>query len=612
MCGIAGIASKSVANLGEVLTNMTNALEHRGPDGRGEHLHKHIGLGHRRLSLIDLEGGKQPMTNEDESIWIVFNGELYNFKILREQLKKSGHIFQTESDTEVIVHAYEEWGTDCVKRFRGMFAFCILDKNKEQLFIARDHFGIKPLYYHNDNGTFAFASELQSFKQVPDFKPELDLQAIDKYLWLQYIPAPQTVFKNTFKLRPGHYITVDFEGNVSPQKEFWDIAFKPEFDKSEKYFEEALTDTIQESVKAHLVSDVPFGAFLSGGLDSSVVTSFMCEELSQPVKTFSIGFEEEDFSELPYAQQVAEKWGTEHHVEIVRPDALGILPELVKHYGEPFGDSSAVPTYYVSKLASEHVKMVLSGDGGDEALAGYRTYCKWKTFELIEGESKLKGALYDQASKFLPSKFKPRHSLEKWLTYIHYIDNNWRRKLWRPEYAGVINEKLVEFEEFYSRTKGFDFIQRHQYMDLKTYLPYDILTKVDAVSMIHSLEVRTPLVDVEVWNLATRIPLEYNMKKDGDMYSGKHLLKKILEKNFPKEFVHRQKMGFAIPISKWFDGGNTTGTQIREMLTASDSQLGQYFSPEGIDALLDTDNFGGIWLLLFLEYWLRDFNEVST
>jgi asparagine synthase (glutamine-hydrolysing) len=609
MCGIAGILSKSTIELPSVLGNMNDALKHRGPDGHGTHIHKHIGIGHRRLSLIDLEGGKQPMTNEDGTVWIVFNGELYNFKELRNELEKAGHRFQTRSDTEVIVHAYEQWGKDCVKRFRGMFAFCILDQNKQQLFLARDHFGIKPLYYTLGEGMFAFASELQSFKAVPEFKAELDLSAIDKYLWLQYIPAPQTVFKNTYKLKPGHTITVDFEGKAASQEEYWDIAFKPEYDKSEAYFEEALASTIQESVKAHLVADVPFGAFLSGGLDSSVVVSYMCEQLQRPVKTFSIGFEEDAFSELPYAQQVADKWQTEHHVKIVRPDALAILPELVKHYGEPFGDSSAVPTYYVSQLASEHVKMVLSGDGGDEALAGYKTYSNWQKYELVGGESKVKSMLYDQASKIMPSRFKPRHSLEKWLTYIHYIDTDWRKKLWRPEYQYVVNEKLVEFEAFYRRTESFDFTQRHQYMDLKTYMPCDILTKVDVASMMHSLEVRTPLIDLKVWELAARIPPQYNMKKDGDLYSGKHLLKKALEQHFPHEFVHRKKMGFAIPIADWFGVGNRTGEEIHEMLTAPDAQLSKYFSEDGIKQLLQTDNYGGVWLLLFLEYWLRDFNS---
>ena len=319
---------------------------------------------HARLSIIDLETGKQPICNEDGTVWITYNGEIYNYRELRLQLEGKGHQFHTKSDTEVIVHSYEEWGDQCVERFRGMFAFGIADLKQQRVFLARDQLGIKPLYYLRTASCFAFASEIQALRCIPHLDLSIDIQGLDQYLWLQYIPAPKTIFKEISKLPPAHYLTVTFDGDCSRAEEYWRIRFSPVRRRSEGEWLEMIEEVVRDSVKTHLVSDVPFGAFLSGGVDSSAVVAYMSRTMTEPVKTFSIGFEEDEFSEIDYAEVVAKKWGTEHHVEIVKPDALEVLPRLVKHYGEPFGDSSALPTYYVCQMARKHVPMVLSpGDG---------------------------------------------------------------------------------------------------------------------------------------------------------------------------------------------------------------------------------------------------------
>ena len=610
MCGITGIIHKQIKASEELLQSMSSKLQHRGPDGEGTHVYNNVGIAHRRLSFIDLQGGVQPLSNEDETIWITFNGELYNFQELTKELKAKGHVFKTKSDTETIVHAYEEWGVDCVKRFRGMFAFAIVDQNKEQVFMARDHIGIKPLFYTVQKEFTAFASELQAFQPIKEFDFSLDLKALDQYLWFQYIPAPHSIFDKVKKLEPGHSITFNFEGELTSHQKYWHFKFDPNQKRSEGEWVEQLDVALRDSVKKHLISEVPFGAFLSGGLDSTVVVNYMQELLDYPVKTFSIGFNEEKFSELPYAQQVADKLGTEHHVEIVKPDALKILPEIVKHYGEPFGDSSAVPTYYVSKMASQHVKMVLSGDGGDEALAGYKTYSSFMTYEYVEG-SKWKSKAYDVASKMFPSKYPSVHSLDKWYNYIQYMRYDWRKELWKDEYHRHLHQASDEFNAFYKQANSYSPIHKLQYLDLKTYLPYDILTKVDAASMIHSLEVRTPLVDKEIWDLSAQIPSNFTLKKVDDDWSGKILLKRILERKFSKDFVHRKKMGLLMPVADWFGVGGSSRKELEEILYSPTSQISEYFNHSGIQMVLNSNNYGAMWLLLFLEYWLKDFHETK-
>lgn len=609
MCGISGIIRwKSVNNVNLDISGMTGALAHRGPDGEGFFIRENIALGHRRLAIIDLETGKQPMSNQAESLWITYNGEIYNYRELKTILQKKNHCFQTNSDTEVIIKSYEEWGDKCVEYLRGMFAFAIVDYTKSRIFIARDHLGIKPLYYAITPNFFAFASELQSFGQIAGFEPEIDIQSIDTFLRLQYIPAPKTIFKQIKKLLPAHFLSISFDNKISDPEEYWQLKFIPDNNKSEQDWLNEAEYMIKESVKAHLVSDVPFGVFLSGGIDSSLIVSYMSQILDKPVKTFSIGFDEEQYNELNYAEVVAKKWNTEHFTEIVKPDALAILPQLVKHYGEPFGDSSAIPTYYVSKMARQHVPMVLSGDGGDELFAGYHSYIRW--MQLIDNKYPAwKKFAYPFARAFYPERFPARkHSLESWLNTINYFHENQSRKIWRKEYQSIRLNPFEEFDNEYNRADGFSALSKAQYMDIKTYLPYDILVKVDVASMIHSLESRTPLVDYKVAEFAATVPSSIYLNASGnELTNGKIILKKLLGKYFPEEFINRKKMGFGVPVQNWFSSDFLWKNEISERLFSSSSFINEYFNKPYIKTLVDKNDSGKIWLLLVLEEWLKQF-----
>lgn len=609
MCGIAGYISLNNKAEDHIIKGMTDIIAHRGPDGFGHKLFNNIAIGHRRLSIIDLAAGHQPMCSADEKIWITFNGEIYNYLELKTELQKLGVVFKTNSDTEVIIYAYQKWGNNCLQKLRGMFAFAIVDYNKEELLIARDHFGIKPVYIYKDNKTIAFASELQQFKALENFDSSVNTIAIDNYLWLQYVPAPITIFNAVQKLKPAHYITVSFKGIVSTQKQYWDISFSNKQTKTQEEWIEATNDVIKNSVKAHLVSDVPFGAFLSGGIDSTLVVKYMSEILPQKVKTFSIGFEEEEYNELKFSDQAAKVFGTEHYTKIIQPDALSLLPKLVTHYGEPFGDSSALPTYYVCELAKKHVTMVLSGDGGDECFAGYGSYLHWMQYMPINYREGFKKKLYPYLEKYLPKKYPRKDSLNYWLSHIEYLNTDWRSKLWNKDLKENIKKSPVEFEEFYAKTEKYSMANKVQYMDAKTYMPYDILTKVDIASMCHSLEVRTPLIDKEVWEFAATIPEEFNIKKMNGKWEGKLLLKQILQRHFPSEFVYRKKQGFAIPLSKWFSNKGELRQKLNESVLSPNSNLSGYFDIKTLDELLKTDNTGGMWLMLFLEEWLNQFKK---
>jgi asparagine synthase (glutamine-hydrolysing) len=531
MCGIAGIIKKSGPLHENELVSMTDSLRHRGPDGSGYHFHEHVGIGHRRLSIIDLEGGKQPLCNEDKTIWITFNGEIYNYPELKKQLQQAGHRFQTNSDTEVIVHAYEEWGTNCVKKLRGMFAFAICDQRKRELFLARDHFGIKPLVYGFTKECFCFASELQAIRLAPGFESAIDLNALDLYLQFQYIPAPHSIYKNVYKLPPAHFMRVNFDGTPVECQSYWQLEYKTNHNSSKAQWLDEFDSVLKESVKAHLLSDVPFGAFLSGGIDSSAIVTYMAQEMKQPVKTFSIGFHEKAYNELDYARLVAKHWGTEHHEEIVVPDALAILPDLVTHYGEPFGDSSAIPTWYVSRLARQHVTMVLTGDAGDEIFIGYDFYTnRWNRHlspvpEHLPGYKKL---LYPLLNKVNPKRFPYRTSTTSdWFRYKKFFHDDYRNAFWLSEFhheiqsdnSGFIQDLFIE----YGRVGHF---QKGAAIDFRNYLPNDILAKVDIASMMHSLETRTPLLDLKVVEFAATLPQELCINKINGKWEGKLILKK--------------------------------------------------------------------------------------
>lgn len=604
------------------IERMTAAIAHRGPDGVGFLLRDGVALGHRRLAIIDPAGGRQPMSNADETIWITYNGEMYNYLGLKEELRRAGHEFVTNSDTEVVVHAYQEWGPECVKKFRGMFAFAIADFRNRRLFLARDHFGIKPLYYRVGKDYLAFASEIGALREVDDRVPAGSLWAVELYLRYQYIPTPHTIYKEVYKLPPASYLLLDFDGRPGEPVKYWDLNFKAKRMVSDREWEERAEAVIRESVKAHLVSDVPFGCFLSGGIDSTLVALQMSRLLDRPVQAFAIGFKEENYSELAYAEEAARRCGIELHTEVVEDDSLGFLPELIAHYGEPFGDSSAVPTWHVSKLARERVPMVLSGDGGDEGFAGYHSYEHWLGLDILEKarlsmRSAPRASFYWARQALREHLNGSRHSLADWQAALYYVGDERRRALWRPEYQSLTGRDCEVFEQAGSRARRNERVAYAQYLDYQTYLPCDILTKVDVASMYHSLEVRTPLIDLRVVELAAQLPLRQRVRRNGSPQpTRKYLLKKILGKTFPPEFIHRCKQGFAIPRDIWFLPGRPQRKMLDGVLLDRASRLGEFFMPGEIRMHLELhaegfDNSNTLWLLLVLGLWLEQNPRVS-
>lgn len=628
MCGIAGIvrwnSSPAEGRRGEV-ERMTKSIAHRGPDGLGFYVRDGVALGHARLAIIDPEGGYQPMSNRDESVWIIYNGEMYNFWELRAELESKGHNFQTRCDTEVAIAAYEEWGAECVKKFRGMFAFALADFKNRRMLVARDHFGIKPFYYRRGRDYFAFASELPALREVEDATPAGNLEAVEQYLRFQYVPQPQTVYREVFKLPPASHAVIDFDGRLEGPTRYWDLRFEPETGLADEEWEERAAAVIKDSVRAHLVSDVPFGVFLSGGVDSSLVASEMSRLLEHPVRAFSVGFREREHSELPYAEEVAKRCGIELHTEVVREDMLSILPDLVAHYGEPFGDSSAVPTWYVARLARRHVPMVLSGDGGDEGFAGYDNYARWMEASPLRRarasarEAAPRAALYwlRQAAGQYAARGTLNH-LGEWQQKNLYFGDEARLALWRAEFRGLVGRGCEAFEEADRRARGLGRLSYAQYLDYQTYLPGDILTKVDVASMYHGLEVRTPLVDLRVVELAARLPARMRFRRNGsNEVTRKYVLKRLLARRFPEEFVRRKKRGFGIPRSEWFAEGQTGRKLWDEVVLDPESRLYEWFRPEAVREQMTahergpSDNSGALWLLVVLGIWLAQNPRVS-
>ncbi|MCA9081264.1 MAG: asparagine synthase (glutamine-hydrolyzing) [Planctomycetaceae bacterium] len=552
MCGIAGqlgIHGRPVSQ--NVIARMTAQLTHRGPDGDGLHVDGCIGLGHRRLSIIDLEAGKQPLCNEDGSIWITFNGEIYNYRELRERLIGLGHQFRTHSDTETIVHAYEQWGTDCLQLLRGMFAFAIWDGPLQQLLLARDRLGIKPLVYCHTAESVSFASELQALRVLPDFPDRIDLAAVDAFLHYQYIPAPHTIYADVRKLEPAHFLVIRCDGTTTGPQRYWKLTFNPDNSLTDLQWEERLTEALREAVATHLVSDVPFGAFLSGGIDSSLVVSAMSELLDQPVQAFCIGHPREDFDERRWARHAVETCRAEFIDQVIDEDALSLVPDLVRHYGEPFADSSALPTYFVSRLASHHVKMVLSGDGGDELFAGYHAY------PAILWEHRPHPSLYRRSKKQLadlartvglwPANTSPEDSKYRRTTPLDPVQ---RGDLWRPEHRDLFAKTRAEFHDRFAAAHQPHLLNTLQAFDVENFIPYDNLSKVDIASMFHGLEVRVPLLDHQFVETCARVPLHLKLSPlDSAGYptqppaetTGKWLLKRLARKRFGEDFVDRPK-----------------------------------------------------------------------
>lgn len=603
MCGITGIFDTRGAGplSRELLHRMNETQFHRGPDEGGLHLEPGLGLGHRRLSIIDLATGQQPLFNEDGSVVVVFNGEIYNFQELVPELEALGHVFRTHSDTEVIVHAWEAWGEACVARFRGMFAFALWDRNRQTLFVVRDRFGVKPLYYaFLESGEFIFGSELKSLMAHPGLARDIDPLAVEEYFAFGYVPEPRTIFKRVCKLPPGFTLTLKRGDAPALPKQYWDMPFAPVAVKDEAAAMDELVERLKESIRLRMIADVPLGAFLSGGVDSSAVVAMMATQSSTPVNTCSIGFDDPAFNEIDYAQLVADRYRTAHHVETVAADDFSLVDRLAGVYDEPYADSSALPTYRVCELARKHVKVALSGDGGDEHFAGYRRYRWFRYEERMRAALPLMlrrplfgalGRLYpkaDWAPKVLRAKTTfealARDTVEGYFHGVSLLSDAQRRALFSPAFTRDLQGyQAVEVLRRHAAVAPTDDpLSLVQYLDMKTYLVGDILTKVDRASMAHALEVREPLLDHELMGWVSGLPV--GLKLNGS--EGKYLLKKSMEPYLPNDVLYRKKMGFSVPLAAWFRGplaATIRSTVLGERL-ASTGLFNQGFLREAVEA----------------------------
>ena len=602
---------------GALLRRMTGIQAHRGPDGDGFHVDGSVGLGHRRLSIIDLSTGAQPMTSADGSAWITYNGEVYNYRELRRELADLGTEFRTTSDTEVILAAYQAWDVECLNRLRGMFAFAIWDARRRRIFMARDRVGIKPLVYAWDGRGLRFASELKAILEDPSLPRELDREALRDYFTHLYIPGPRSIFRAVRKLPPASYLLCSLDGGEPEIRRYWDLRMRPDFTVSEAEWREQLDHLLHESVRQHMVSDVPVGAFLSGGLDSSSVAACMARSASGPIKTFSIGFDEQDYDELRYARMVAARYGTEHVELIIKPNVMAVLPRLSWQFDEPFADASAVPTYCVSKITRDHVTVALSGDGGDEGFAGYRRYAE--AVRLHEWMDRTPLAVLKPLARFAGDRRAPGargreflqvHALAPFDRYARMVTYQTAETL--PELlteeamAGVDADSPRRALRILADRAGTnDYLSTLQYVDVHHYLPEDILTKVDRTSMLTSLETRVPLLDHVVMEHAARIPPSLKLRNG----SGKFILKEAMRRHLPLEIVTRRKMGFGVPLAQWFRKDLKDLTQ--DLLGDGRARERGIVRPERVAAILDA-HLGGrrdyssqLWSLVCFELWCR-------
>src|SRR5438445_4193133 len=617
MCGIAGITSfdgKPVSL--EELHAMCAAISHRGPDDEGFYLgrDKRVGLGMRRLSIIDLQTGRQPVHNEDGTVWVVFNGEIYNFRDLRSKLEQRGHVFSTATDSEVIVHLYEDFGPHCVEHLRGMFAFALWDGRRRQLLLARDRLGIKPLYYAEIAGRLLFASELKAILQLPEVARSLNWRAVSHLFTGLTTPPAESIIEGVRKLEPGHLLLAS-PGKAPQIERYWEVRFEPDYSRSEEDYAEELRERLEESIALHLVSDVPLGAFLSGGIDSSSVVATMARLAPGPVKTFSIGFLERDFNELGYARLVAKRFGTDHHELILEPNVVDILEDLAWHLDEPFGDPSAIPTFMVSKLSADYVTVVLSGDGGDELFAGYDKYLvegRERSFRFVPARiRRLLGLL----SRLMPEGMRGRNLLrhfslpeaERCLDAVTLFRLEDKQRLFRKEAF----ERLSHYDPFRLEAEELKhgdghWLTRLQSLDLKRYLPLDILTKVDRMRMAHSIEARVPLLDDKLVEFAATIPPDLSLRHGPTKYIFKRALRGIL----PDEIIDRPKHGFGIPLGRWFRG--QLGAFVRELLLSETSRRRGIFNTAYIEQLVQRHEKGRdldlhLWTLISFELCCRTF-----
>lgn len=632
MCGIFGIIAPRIDKA--QVEKATDTLSHRGPNDSGFYFDEYAGLGHRRLSIIDLEGGHQPIFNEDRSMCIIFNGEIYNFMELGDQLARNGHKFSTRSDTEIILHAFEEWGESCVEKLRGMFAFAIWDSKKRALFLARDRLGIKPLFYGSVNGKFYFASEMKAILSDPEFPRDMDESALVSYFTLSYIPAPLTIYSKINKLPPGHTLTYR-EGQVAIRK-YWDLYLQPDRSKSEEYFIQGFMGLLEEAVKIRLISEVPLGAFLSGGIDSSTVVALMSKVNESPMRTFSIGFGGEIggyLDERKYARQVSERYQTDHREYEVLPNPEGLVEKIVQAFDEPFADDSAIPSYYVCKIAKENVTVALSGLGGDEVFAGYERYLGFKMRHA-----------YNRIPAFLRERFirKAIENLEE-RRDGHYTINHMKRFVrsasLRPDlaYLGYISKMnstlkgtlFSDEEKFEKRFQSCqdlilsyfnspimadesDSANRAFYCDVKTYLPEDILAVTDRMSMQHALEVRVPFLDHKFMEFCSTIPPEMKMK----WFRKKYLLKKAVKHILPKAVIQHRKQGFVGPMAQWLK--RDLKAYVLETLSEKNLKKQDLFNLGGVKTMLE-EHFSGkeihdtlIWSMVVFQRWFDLYIEKSS
>jgi len=626
MCGIVGIFDTRGGGAIDrtLLERMNQRQFHRGPDEGGIHVEPGVGFGHRRLSIIDLSSGQQPLFNEDGSVVVVFNGEIYNFQELMAELVAAGHVFHTRCDTEVIVHAWEQWGEACVERMRGMFAFAVWDRNKQTLFLARDRLGVKPLYYAVlPDGHFIFGSELKALTAHSGLKREIDARAVEDYFAYGYVPEPKTIYTQAHKLPPAHTLTLRWKAPVPAPRAYWDIPFKPLPAMDEHEASQELIARLREAVKIRLISEVPLGAFLSGGVDSSAVVAMMAEVSEGAVNTCSISFGDPAFNEAQFAGKVAARYRTHHYVDQVEADDYDLIDTLADVYDEPYADSSALPTYRVCQLARKHVTVVLSGDGGDENLAGYRRY-RWHLYESnMRGMLPLGlrrpvfgalGALYPKAD-WAPKVFRAkttfealaRDDVEGYFHGVSVMSDALRARLFSDGFKRSLQGyRAIEVMRTHAANAPEHPLSRVQYLDMKTYLVGDILTKVDRASMAHALEVREPLLDhklMEWWS-----GLAPDLKLRGR--EGKYIFKKALEPYLPHDVLYRPKMGFSVPLAAWFRG--PLRARVREAVLGDTLAASGIFNMNFLREMVDQHQSGrrdysaALWTVLMYEAFMRN------
>jgi asparagine synthase (glutamine-hydrolysing) len=629
MCGIVGkvMPPRGGPVARELIERMCVALEHRGPDSRGLHVDEQVGLGIQRLRVIDLVTGDQPISNEDGSVVVVLNGEIYNFRELRDRLRAAGHTFATEGDTEVIVHLYEEEGVDCVRHLHGMFAFALWDQRRRRLLLARDRVGKKPLFYAFSRGGITFASEMRALLEDREVRTEIDPSAVDCYLAYGYVPAPMSIFGGVRKLEPAHTLVLD-DGDVTIER-YWSLDYSHKLEVNDpRELHEPIRDAIRRATRQRLISDVPLGAFLSGGIDSSAVVAAMAEASAGPVRTFSIGFDNDAFDELPHARRIAQLFGTDHNEFVVRPDAISIVPRLVRHYGEPFADSSAIPSFYLSELTRSQVTVALNGDGGDESFGGYTRFVANRLASKLDH---IPGPLRRGVAARVPGRGsgeltsvqnKARRLIQglaleppaRYARYVSWCDDAMRARLYTDEFAERIagSPAADVITGPWSRASGRDVVDKMLEVEINTYLPGDLIPKIDIATMAHALEARSPLLDHQLMELAASIPPELKIRGR----QKKWILREAMRGWLPDEILDRPKQGFSVPVGDWFR--HDLRSLAHDVLLDPQSLARGYFRPDAIRSMLDRHLQGAdqetkpLWALFMFELWHREFVDSST